>query len=89
MFVKTIQPGMQEMPETDQFFKWIDLKRMTDTALDDSIVAGLTQLVIRENVDVFEELHRFQKLTVESTFFFNQIQIVHQMDNCARGVKQD
>ena len=61
MFAKTIRPGMQEMPVTDQYFKWIDLKRMTDNALDDSIVAGLTQLVLRENVDAFEELHRFSE----------------------------
>ena len=38
--------------------KWIEMQRITDNALDDSIVAGLTQLVLRENLDGFEDLHR-------------------------------
>ena len=49
----------QEIARADPFLKWIDLKRITDNALDDSIVAGLTQLVFKENIDGFEDLQRF------------------------------
>ena len=49
----------QEIARAEPFLKWIDLKRITDNALDDSIVAGLTQLVFKENIDGFEDLQRF------------------------------
>ena len=56
---ENIRPRTQEIARTDHYLKWIDLKRITDNALDDSIVAGLTQLVIKENIDGFEDLQRF------------------------------
>ena len=54
------------------------MQRITDNALDDSIVAGLTQLVLRENLDGFEDLHRLFgiKMSFISEIYFSTMNSV-------------